>query len=118
MRIFLVSCLVWAILGIVFVKTALGAPQCSTRDEVLRLLDEKYDEQVVSIGVTNVGGLLEVLASKDGKTFSIIITSPKGTACLVAAGEGWKSMKAIKGDAVVLDNGAVYFTDKGQEIKY
>jgi hypothetical protein len=33
---------------------------------------------------------VEVLSTGDGETWSIIITSPKGMSCLVAAGEGWR----------------------------
>ena len=42
--------------------------QCSTRESVIALLAGKYKETPVAVGVTSTGGLVEVLASKDGAT--------------------------------------------------
>jgi hypothetical protein len=70
--------------------SAMAAPQCNSRETVLQLLAQKYSEAPVAVGVANNGGLVEVLSTGDGQTWSIIITSPKGMSCLVAAGEGWR----------------------------
>ncbi len=72
-----------------------GAAQqipCNQRDDVLGHLAQKYREVPVAIGVTNRGGLLEVLSTSDGNTWTIIISSPDGKACMVAAGEGWRAL--------------------------
>ena len=66
--------------------------QCNTRESVMALLANRYRESPVAVGVTNTGGLVEVLASKDGSTWTIIVTTPQGMSCLVAAGEGWRSI--------------------------
>ena len=66
-------------------------PQCDQRDKVLRILQQKYGESPVAIGVTHNGGLVEVLTTGNGNTWSIIVTTPQGMSCLVAAGEGWRS---------------------------
>ena len=78
--------------------SAMAAPQCNSRETVLELLSEKYSEAPVAVGVANNGGLVEVLSTGDGETWSIIITSPKGMSCLVAAGEGWRKMEQIAVD--------------------
>ncbi len=75
--------------------SALAAPQCNTRETVLELLSQKYSEAPVAVGVANNGGLVEVLSTGDGETWSIIITSPKGMSCLVAAGEGWRMFEQL-----------------------
>lgn len=67
-------------------------PQCSERDSVVSYLEKKYKETPVAIGVTSNGGLVEVLSTENGGTWTIIVTSSKGWSCLVAAGEGWKSI--------------------------
>ena len=77
-----------------FVVPAQTAPQCNTRDYVLGLLSDKYTESVIALGLANNGNLVEVLATGDGATWSIIITTPQGMSCLVAAGEGWQALKA------------------------
>ena len=83
-----------AVLTIV-ASTAFAAPQCNDRDHVLKLLKSQYSEAPVAIGVANNGGLVEVLTTGDGDTWSIIITTPKGMSCLVAAGEGWRVVKQL-----------------------
>ena len=67
--------------------------QCNTRDSVLSLLASKYKEAPVAVGVTNTGGLVEVLSTGDGNTWTIIVTTPQGMSCLVAAGEGWRAVE-------------------------
>ena len=72
--------------------------QCNTRDAVLKLLSNKYSETPVAYGVTNSGGLIEVLKSvpnANDDTWTIIITTPQGMSCLMAAGEGWKAMEQL-----------------------
>ncbi len=64
---------------------------CSPRSDVLGHLAKKYGEAPVAIGVTNKGGLVEVLTTGDGTTWTIIVSQPNGTACMVAAGEGWRT---------------------------
>ena len=83
-------------LGLVFLSSAaLAQPQCDTRDKVLSLLAEKYKEAPVALGVTNNGGLVEVLSTNEGTTWSIIVTAPDGKSCLVAAGEGWRALEQV-----------------------
>ncbi len=74
-------------------SAARAEPQCNTRESVLRQLADKYGEAPVALGVTHSGGLIEVIATPGGKTWSIIITSPQGRSCLVAAGEGWRRLE-------------------------
>ena len=81
-------------------QTQVNRPQqqCNSRDAVLKLLSNKYGETPVAYGVTNSGGLIEVLKSvpnADDDTWTIIITTPQGVSCLMAAGEGWKAMEQL-----------------------
>lgn len=71
---------------------ASAQPQCDERAAVISVLQEKYKESPIAIGVTHSGGLVEVLTTPDGATWSIIVTTPQGIACLVAAGESWRTM--------------------------
>lgn len=70
---------------------AMAQNPCHTRQEMIARLAERYGEVPLAAGVTANGGLLEVLAGPNGATWSILITTPRGQSCLVAAGEGWRS---------------------------
>ena len=64
---------------------------CSPRNDVIGHLAKKYGEAPAALGVTNKGGLVEVLTTGDGNTWTIIVSMPSGTSCMVAAGEGWRT---------------------------
>jgi hypothetical protein len=76
-------------------STAMAQPQCNERDNVLELLAKKYKETPIAAGVTNTGGLVEVLTDHKSGTWTIIVTTPQGMSCLVAAGEGWRNMVQV-----------------------
>ena len=66
--------------------------QCDQRARVIGHLAKKYKEAPVAIGVTTSGGMVEVLTTADGGTWTIILSNPNGISCLVAAGEGWRAL--------------------------
>ncbi len=70
-------------------------PTCDQRSRVIGHLADKYKEATVAVGVTNSGGLVEVLSSGDGQTWTIIVSSPTGVTCLLATGEGWRALQSI-----------------------
>jgi hypothetical protein len=69
---------------------ARAEPACGRRTDLLKELADRYKEAPVAIGLASNGSLLEVLSSGGGTTWTIIITAPNGTSCLVAAGEDWR----------------------------
>ncbi len=90
------------ILAAVFTALSSGAmaqPQCDRRDSVLGHLAEKYKEAPVAFGVTSEGRLIEVLSTTGGDTWTIIVSTPDGTTCLIAAGEAWRARPKV--DAVL-----------------
>ena len=74
---------------------AAGNMACSQRDDVLAQLGNKYKEAPSAVGLANNGGLIEVLTSDDGATWTIIVSMPNGTSCLLAAGENWQPVERI-----------------------
>ncbi len=66
---------------------------CGQRASVIGRLGEKYREAPVAIGVTSTGGMVEVLTTGDGGTWTIIVSNPNGTSCLIAVGEGWRALR-------------------------
>lgn len=73
---------------------------CASRDKVVEALSEVYQESPVSLGLTEEGAVIEVMASHEG-SFTIVITHPNGLTCPVAAGTAWQSIAAkMKGEGV------------------
>lgn len=66
---------------------------CADRAGIIRNLQAQFQETTVSIGLANDGGMVEILVSPDGSTWTILITDPQGVSCLMAAGESWESIK-------------------------
>lgn len=67
-----------------------GRTACANRDLVVQQLAERYGESLQSMGLHGQGGVLEVWASDETGTWSILITSPDGKACMIAAGKMWE----------------------------
>lgn len=68
---------------------------CSSRANVLKQLSSKYSESPTAIGLAKNGGVVEVLTSTEGGTWTIIVTMPDGTSCMVAAGQDWETLPKI-----------------------
>lgn len=77
---------------------AQGATTCASRDKVVEALKDVYSEKPVSLGLTDAGAVIEVMASLEG-SFTIVITHPNGLTCPIAAGKAWQSIAAkMKGE--------------------
>ncbi len=63
---------------------------CAERNDIISRLDGQYSEEPVAMGLANNGGIIEVLSSPEGSTWTIIVTDTNGLSCLVAAGEYWE----------------------------
>ena len=67
-----------------------GAPQCDSRDRVLALLADRYGETRRSVGIAGQAAVMELFASEDTGTWSITMTLPDGTKCLMASGSNYE----------------------------
>ncbi len=66
---------------------------CNDRAVALKFLADKYDEEPVARGLTNRGHMMELFVSKDGYTWTLLVSQPNDLACLIAAGEGWRPVE-------------------------
>lgn len=69
---------------------------CGARDSILTQLYLSHQEQPVVIGLTATGNVIEVLASEDGATWTIITTGPGGLTCVVQTGVHWQRVDRQK----------------------
>jgi hypothetical protein len=53
-------------------------------------LQQTYAEEPVSAGLGQDGNLVSVFASSSTGTWTMVLTRPEGTSCVVAVGEAWQ----------------------------
>lgn len=81
------------LLALLIPVPAVAQSACMPHDEMADLLDRKYFEQPVYAGLESSGRLLELFATADGGTWTLIMTTPRGLACAVASGLEWQAAK-------------------------
>jgi len=91
---YLVAILVSAVL---FIPSLVVAQTiCTTRGEIVKQLGKRYSEAPVALGLSRNGGVVEVFSTTDGNTWTMVITMPDGTSCMMAAGESWEMIDKLK----------------------
>ena len=82
-------------LGLILVTQAAEAAQCGPRDQVVAGLATRFDEVRQGAGLTGDANgqaqVVEVFTSETG-SWTITVTLPDGTTCLVASGEAWQDL--------------------------
>ena len=69
--------------------TASAQSACLPHNKLVDLLDGRYAEKRVAAGLENSGRLFEVFSSTDGATWTMVVTTPDGDSCVIAAGLEW-----------------------------
>ena len=87
-------CIIAILTVLSFPAVAQGA--CGPRTEVIKALADEYQEVPVARGIENTGRVLEVIATSNGRTWTLIITDVHGMACVVSTGEAWESIPIIR----------------------
>ena len=83
-----------AVLAALFLAAPVQAqqPPCAPTDSFRSKLMEKYREAPEAWGLDMNGRIVEVWRSEKGDTWTITLTTPQGTTCLVDAGKDWQSV--------------------------
>ena len=77
-------------------QMAIAPPNaCTERSDVLSHLSDKYSEAPVAMGIANNGGVIEILSSQAGKSWTIILTMPNGVGL---HDRGWRKLGSAAGD--------------------
>lgn len=85
-----------AVLGLTATSAhALG--MCGKRDDFIKALKDKYQESGKALGIAGQVNLVEIFASKAG-TWTILVTTPQGKTCIIAAGSSWEELPPSKGN--------------------
>jgi len=62
---------------------------CGVRNDVIKALNQQFDESPVGLGLTGSRQAIELLVSKAG-TWTLLVTMPDGTSCILSAGKNWE----------------------------
>ena len=72
------------------------AANCAKREMVVERLQSKYSESFTAGGLQSTREqeiLVEVWASEETGTFTVMLTTPEGMSCVVATGTDWHQAK-------------------------
>jgi len=70
-------------------NTAEARSFCAPRDNIVKILDKKFSEKRLAIGLANQKGLVELYVSAGG-TWSMVRTNVQGVSCVIASGHAWE----------------------------
>ena len=101
----IVGALALGLAGISMVTSGASAQEaaaCQSRDSLAKLLEERFTETPVAAGLEAGGRLVELFASADSASWTMVMTTPAGESCVMAVGEHWMDRKqpAIGGPGV------------------
>lgn len=69
------------------------ASNCASRAHIVERLASKYGETRQSIGLGANNQAVELFASPDTGTWTIVVTNANGVSCLVASGTAWEATR-------------------------
>lgn len=81
-----------ALLLLPFTPAAEAQPRtCAERNSVVDRLEKRFGEVRQAVGLNRQNGVIELFASADTGTWTILLTSPDGVSCLIASGDTWQT---------------------------
>ena len=63
--------------------------RCGPHDEIVNVLNGKYQESRRALGLINEKAVMEVYISRKG-TWTMLVTDQRGLTCILAAGDAWE----------------------------
>ena len=72
-------------------KALAATPQCAGHEDMVKVLATRYSEAPKAVGLVNENRVVEIFVSRTG-SWTILVTRPGGTACILAAGQDWEEV--------------------------
>ena len=76
--------------------------ECAARDRLAKQLQVEFSELPTGVGVTPAGTLIELWKAVGGETWTLMVSLPNGTSCIVGSGNNWMPMTSKGASAVAL----------------
>jgi len=83
------------LIAFVFAGLPAYASHCADRDLVVERLQSKYHEELAAGGIQKAAAtnaIVEVWASHESGTFTVLLTRPDGVTCVMATGTDWHQL--------------------------
>ncbi len=71
-----------------------NAAQCGKSDKVIAFLGKKYKEQIKGMGLVGTKGYMQLFVAETG-TWTVLLTTPEGVSCIVAAGDSFETISVV-----------------------
>lgn len=68
---------------------ALASNTCAPRDALVAQLEKSYGEILSARGLQGPNALIEVFASAESGSFTVLMSRPDGISCIVSTGTHW-----------------------------
>jgi hypothetical protein len=68
-----------------------SAQACGDREEVVSRLGNLHAERLVAAGLQDERHIVEIWASEDGSTWTLLLSRVDGLTCIMGAGSAWSS---------------------------
>ncbi len=91
-RVFAVVAFAFALL-LHTAATVKAQPVCMPHDDFRVELQRNFSEVPVAIAIANNGALIELYAKRDRSSWTLMMTRPGGTSCVLVAGEEWNDLR-------------------------
>jgi len=75
--------------GFLVPASAMAQMLCAPHAEIVRVLENDYQEQKVAGGLSDAGALVELFVA-DRRSWTIVFTIPGGPSCVLSGGESWE----------------------------
>lgn len=84
-------------LGALATPAAAQGPECAPYDQAVRILNEKFDERRVFVGLDQSGTALVEVYLAPGGSWSLVVVDTSNMACMVASGEAGEAVPMAAG---------------------
>jgi hypothetical protein len=78
--------------AVIAAQSVHASPQCGPRDQVVQALATKYGETRRSVGMSGPDQMMELFAADETRTWTILVSRPDGSSCLVASGSNFEAV--------------------------
>ena len=77
-----------------FATVAAQAATCAERSYVIAQLENRFGETLQAVSAPRQSAVLEVYASRQTESWTVLLSFTRGLTCLVASGNGFETLEA------------------------